>query len=200
MGDKLPAEAKIDSQGQIVDHGRVQWKIYIRKNLPWKRIWWSNTISRDCQYLYTRYVSRSWHLGAGLVKQTGPFVQQSQKIIAGQRVHSSDMGHKQFFHINTLVQSSCKFRTGERLHKAILHNGAGKSVMSYFTSLLIADHLKTPLQPYYIQLTTANNNKLVNKGYTLILSNVGRESMYIYYFSRTIICFISYCFWLSSFI
>ena len=34
MGDKLPAEAKIDSQGQIVDHGRVQWKIYIRKNLP----------------------------------------------------------------------------------------------------------------------------------------------------------------------
>ena len=99
------------------------------------------------------------------------------------------MDANQIVYINTLVQSSCKIKTGKRLHKAVFDTGTRKSVMSYFTYLLITDHLKTPLQPNYIWSTTANKTKLIKKCPYWLLSNL--EKVYTSIdCSRTLICCI----------
>ena len=83
------------------------------------------------------------------------------------------MDVNQIIHINTLVKSSCKIRNGKTLHWVIFGTEAGKTVMSYSSYLVTAYHLKTPLQPNYIRLTTANNSELINKGSPLIMFKLG---------------------------
>ena len=92
---------------------------------------------------------------------------------AEQRVNSNDKDINQIVHINTFVQSSCKIRIGKRN----FDTGAGKSVMSYSSYLLIENHLKATLHPNYIRVATANNTELINKGSTLITFKLG-ERMY----------------------
>ena len=73
-----------------------------------------------------------------------------------------------------------KSNLGKADVKASLDTGAGKNIMSYSTYLLIGDHLKTPLHPNYVRLTTLINIELNNKWSTLIISNLKAQSIHIH--------------------
>ena len=55
------------------------------------------------------------------------------------------------------MQGYCRIITGKRLYTVVFDTYARRCVISPTTQNCIADHLKTPLQPDYTRLTTANN-------------------------------------------